>query len=445
MLRRLCWTLFAAVAIAGVPLQQAQALPAFALQTGQPCSTCHIGAFGPQLTPFGRQFKLGGYTLRAVQYTPPLALIAIASFLHTAKDQPAPPAPHYGVNDNATIDEIALLVAGGYGDHLGSFVEITYDGIGRSVGLDNSDIRAVDRETIMGSDVILGLSVNNAPTVQDAWATLPVWSFPFTDSALAPTPSPQPVLDGSFNGNVFGTSAYAWWDSDLYTEAGFYTSLSKGILRAVGVGADGTNLIDGAAPYLRVAYQKDYGPQNFEVGAFSFLGDIFPGRDQTTGHSDHFTDVGIDASYQFLGTGEHIATLNARYTHENETFDATELLGGASNHSDDLNEIVLNASYYWQNTIGVTVQHFDTWGSRDALLYVANRTEKPDSSGFLFQIDGTPFGKPDASPYGPWVNVRVGLQYSAYTKFNGAGRNFDGLGTNAGDNDALRLFIWTAF
>jgi hypothetical protein len=39
----------------------------------------------------------------------------------------------------------------------------------------------------------------------------------------------------------------------------------------------------------------------------------------------------------------------------------------------------------------------------------------------------------------------VGLQYSAYTKFNGAGRNFDGLGTNAGDNDALRLFIWTAF
>jgi len=84
-------------------------------------------------------------------------------------------------------------------------------------------------------------------------------------------------------------------------------------------------------------------------------------------------------------------------------------------------------------------------GSRDALLYVANRTEKPDSSGFLFQIDGTPFGKPDASPYGPWVNVRVGLQYSAYTKFNGAGRNFDGLGTNAGDNDALRLFIWTAF
>ncbi len=40
----------------------AQAVPSFALQTGQPCTSCHIGAFGPQLTAFGRAFKIGGYT-----------------------------------------------------------------------------------------------------------------------------------------------------------------------------------------------------------------------------------------------------------------------------------------------------------------------------------------------------------------------------------------------
>ena len=34
----------------------------FAQQTGQPCTACHIGAFGPQLTAFGRAFKIGGYT-----------------------------------------------------------------------------------------------------------------------------------------------------------------------------------------------------------------------------------------------------------------------------------------------------------------------------------------------------------------------------------------------
>ena len=42
---------------------RAVALPSFAQQTGQPCVTCHVGAFGPQLTPFGRALKLGGYTL----------------------------------------------------------------------------------------------------------------------------------------------------------------------------------------------------------------------------------------------------------------------------------------------------------------------------------------------------------------------------------------------
>src|ERR1700731_4611715 len=38
----------------------AQALPSFARQTGQPCGTCHTDF--PALTPYGRRFKLLGYT-----------------------------------------------------------------------------------------------------------------------------------------------------------------------------------------------------------------------------------------------------------------------------------------------------------------------------------------------------------------------------------------------
>jgi hypothetical protein len=38
----------------------AQAIPSFAAQTGQPCAACHVGAFGPQLKPYGRDFKLHG-------------------------------------------------------------------------------------------------------------------------------------------------------------------------------------------------------------------------------------------------------------------------------------------------------------------------------------------------------------------------------------------------
>ncbi len=48
----------AAVSFAGTP--SAHAVPSYARQTGQPCATCHT-AF-PELTPYGRQFKLTGYT-----------------------------------------------------------------------------------------------------------------------------------------------------------------------------------------------------------------------------------------------------------------------------------------------------------------------------------------------------------------------------------------------
>src|SRR6202166_5279870 len=56
---------FALVAVASGLLtivfsSPAQALPSFARQTGQPCGTCHTDF--PALTPYGRRFKLLGYT-----------------------------------------------------------------------------------------------------------------------------------------------------------------------------------------------------------------------------------------------------------------------------------------------------------------------------------------------------------------------------------------------
>ncbi|HEY5238388.1 MAG TPA: hypothetical protein VIJ62_08425, partial [Rhizomicrobium sp.] len=67
----------------------ASAVPSFAQQTGMPCTACHVGGFGPQLTPLGRQFKLDGYTMRAGDtFTPPVSAMAVASYIHTSEDQP---------------------------------------------------------------------------------------------------------------------------------------------------------------------------------------------------------------------------------------------------------------------------------------------------------------------------------------------------------------------
>ncbi|MEO6147078.1 MAG: hypothetical protein ABIT70_08515, partial [Sulfuriferula sp.] len=42
---------------------KAHAVPSFARQTGQNCVACHAGGQFPELTPYGRLFKLTGYTL----------------------------------------------------------------------------------------------------------------------------------------------------------------------------------------------------------------------------------------------------------------------------------------------------------------------------------------------------------------------------------------------
>jgi len=421
----------------------AAAVPSFAEQTGEPCTACHVGGFGPQLTPFGRTFKLEGYTMRAGSaFTNPVSAMAVASYVNTASDQPSPPAPHYGVNNNVTVDQVSAFVAGGIGDHFGGFTQWTYDGVGRAFSWDNIDLRATDHVTVRNMDVLLGVSLNNAPSVQDAWNSLPAWGYPYTGSDLSPAPAAATIFDGGMAQSVLGTSAYAYWDSTVYTEVALYWTPSHGFLSAMGTD-EGPGPLSRAAPYLRVAYQKDYGDSNFSIGAFGFFPSLHPGGDTSTGKSDSYTDLGFDGSYQFMGDASNIYTLNARYTHEHQNLAATFLLGGAAAPSNDLEDFRVDASYYWDNTVGGSIQFFDTWGSRDTLLYADNSTFKPDSTGVTFQVDGTLFGR-DMSMLGGRFNLRAGLQYTLYSKFDGASTNYDGFGRSASDNNTLRLFIWTA-
>ena len=76
---------------------QAQAVPSFARQTGLACSACHTVA--PQLTAFGRYFKLHGYVLGpeklsggskqlSIDQFPPLSAMIIVSDSVTRSAQP---------------------------------------------------------------------------------------------------------------------------------------------------------------------------------------------------------------------------------------------------------------------------------------------------------------------------------------------------------------------
>jgi hypothetical protein len=65
------------------------------------------------------------------------------------------------------------------------------------------------------------------------------------------------------------------------------------------------------------------------------------------------------------------------------------------------------------------------------------------SRGYVGLLEYVPFGKL-GSFAAPWLNLRVGVQYTAYQRFNGGGANYDGFGRSASDNNTLFGFFWFA-
>jgi hypothetical protein len=445
-LQRLAAVWLLATATLAVSATDAAAVPSFAAQTGEPCQACHVGGFGPQLTPVGREFKLQGYTLRTNDKSIPLSIMTVASYLNTAKPQNPPPTPHSDPNDNWALDQVSLFFAGGFGQHFGAFVQGTYDGVAQAWHWDNLDLRATTTVKVHKSDVTFGASLNNAPTVQDVWNTVPAWGFPYTTSTLAPAPGTSPLLNGALAQTSLGLTGYAWINSEIYLEGGAYWSPNANTLSRLGVDPTALGSIKGVAPYGRVAFQHDVGKGTLEVGAFGLHSDIYPGLDRSTGFTDGYTDLGIDASYVDTLDNSDVVSINGRLVHERQSLAATCALAGGDQTcvSNTLNDVHVDASYYWRDKIGLTLGAFDTTGSANAILYAGNRTLRPNSTGVLVQLDATPWGAGD-SPLGKRFNTRVGIQYTAYTRFNGARDNFDGAGANAADNNALRLFIWSAY
>ena len=437
----------AVLALAVFVTPPAHSVPSFTDQTGMPCQACHVGGFGPQLTPFGREFKLAGYTLRA-KASIPLAVMAIGSFNHTARAQN--PAPQYfKSNDNLSLDQASLFIAAGVNQHIGGFAQITYDGVGRAFSWDNLDLRLVNQGTVAGHDAVYGLSLNNSPMVQDVWNTTPAWGFPYTSSALAQTPAASPLIDGGLAQGVVGLTAYGWFAHHLYLEGGVYVSPKAGTLTWLGADPTSPGSIQGGAPYARVAWQQDLAGGTAEIGAFALKAAINPGLDRSTGYRDHYTDLGLDASWLKPRANGDTITVNLRYTHESSNLQASCALDafGLGSTAPDCARLKLNewrgdVAYNWRGKVGLTLGGFATSGTSSAALYPP--TNRPDSNGVTAQVDYTPWGAGD-SPLGSRLNIRFGVQYTAYGRFNGGVHDIDGNGTPASANDTLRAFTWVAF
>jgi hypothetical protein len=426
--------------VAGLLGQPAEALPLFARQTGEPCATCHTAFL--ELTPFGRRFKLGGYQLKGGDWKgPPFAVFLQPGFSHTQAPQPGGAAPGFAANNDFAMQQISAFTGGALAPHLGGFIQGTYNGVGHTFSWDNTDIRYVNSIKVNGHTLLWGITLNNNPTVQDVWNTTPAFRFPYITSAFEPTPTAKTFIDQVYAQQVLGLSAYTLLDDMFYFEFGGYRPLSTQTQKALGINPSGESPISGIAPYWRVAAEKNIGNHSLELGTFGLSGQVFPMGLSQAG-TDSFTDVGVDAQYQFLGD-PHMVTARAAWIHQHQNTRASQLLGLASNSNDTLQSLNASVSYIYNQTWSLTAGRIAIAGTADAALY-GTPTGGPNSAGWILELAYLPFSH-GGPKFWPWLNFRIGLQYTRWSKFNGASTNIDGMGRSAHDNNTLFLYVWTVF
>jgi hypothetical protein len=438
----------------------AWAVPAFARQTGMSCSSCHT--VFPELTPFGRQFKAGGYTMTTkpqvteggeegkrnaleLPVSLPIGVMAITGFTHTAVPQQIAPSGPPARNDEISLpQQFSIFYAGKIAPKLGAFIQLTYDAPGDHIGFDNTDIRLAHTIDIKGKSLIIGATLNNSPTVSDLWNSTPAWGMPYVGSASAPTPSASTLIEGKLAQSVAGGGLYAFFNGWIYAEFDLYKSAPLGVSIPYDASTGATNIIDGALAYWRLAGEKEFGNHSISVGTFGLHGSLMPGGTyvDNSGESpvtlthplvppgDQYTDVAFDMQYQYIGE-DHIFSVIASYIFERQLLTATHEFGNSDNLENKLHSFKASASYIYSRTVGARVTFATMRGTGDDTLYGGTGPRATTLSGELF--------------YTPWHNVKIGAAYTGYLDFNGMNGGNGGGPNTAGNNNTIYAYAWLAF
>ncbi len=437
--------LFGVFAFAAAP---AYAIPSFGRQMGVSCATCHTVM--PDLNAFGRQFKLRGYTLGArldsnpFPYNLPLSAgLQVGNTAVKDRSNGANPEEDFPQSNKTIVQQFALYYGGKVAGKVGAMVQYNWDGVEKKWGAEMGDIRYADSTTAGGKNLVYGLSVANSPTVQDLWNTSPMWFFPHTETAGI-LPMNTSLFDMTLDNQIGAVALYGMYDAQFYGEVGFFRNGRRGIFKPLNAGAELTTAIDGNAPHLRFAWEKNVGPHSFEIGTHVLRADIFPDPQNLNGPTDRFTDYVLDGQYQY-GAGAHLFSLHAFYDHEKRSWDATFPAGMASNPSDKLNTFKASAHYWYQRKYGGGIGYFDYRGDTDEMKYAmadepsaqGNALGSPNTRGWMAEVNWLPLANAQ--------NLKLGLRYTAYSKFNGASNDYNGFGRNASDNNSWFAYIWLLY
>jgi len=441
-----------------IQVPTASAIPSYARQTGFPCKSCHY--MPPELTPLGRAFKLNGYTMAGkptvtspgkgntsglnILESFPLSVLFDTAFTSLKSPQPVVPASGTGTvsSQNGSFqfpEDASLFLAGAWATHVGSFVQVTYSAQNDHFSWDNSDIRYANATKLFGKDLAFGITLNNNPGVEDLWNSSPAWGYPWVNSDWAPKPNAAAIINGGLAQDVAGVGGYAMWDNHLYLDVTAYRSAHLGSALP-NTGAGQSINIRGVSPYWRAAWQQNSGNNNFMVGTYGIYVKTTPLA--ISGAEDVYTDWAADFQYdrtipQFHGD---VLSLRGTYIRENSSLLATYNNEGANFAQHHLNTVQANAEYHIGDKYSGTIGFFNVTGTSDTALYpsqvpvTGNTNGDPHSNGYIANLS-----------WWPVQNIGLMLQYVGYTRFNGAGTNYDGLGRNAGSNNTLYLLARFVF
>lgn len=441
-------TLFAAATIVSFCAHAAYAVPSYSRQTGLPCASCHYAP--PELNAFGRKFKLEGYTFATKAEVSddkkdhnsalhlleafPLSVVLDTSFTSTKAPQPATQ------NGNFEFPQAAsLFLAGAWAEHVGSFLQVTYDSQADHFTWDNTDIRyANNNGHFLDKSLTYGLTLNNNPTVEDLWNSTPAWGFPFVSSNVAPGPSAGAIINGGLAQDVAGIGGYAMWNEHLYLAGTIYRSEHIGGSQPNPGTGFGIN-IRGLAPYWRLAWQTSSANNNLEIGTYGMHLKSSPNA--ITGLEDSYTDWAAD--FQFDRTlpslkGD-VLSFRGTYIRENSSLDASFTEGAAGFVSHHLNTAQANVEYHFGTRVAATAGFFDVTGSADPVIFAAapvsgSANGSPQSNGYLINLS-----------WWPQQNIDLAFQYTGYLRFNGAATNYDAAGRNANGNNSVYLLARFVF
>jgi hypothetical protein len=418
--------------------QIASALPIFARQTGQNCLACHAGGQFPELTNYGRMFKLTGYTIG--KRTLPFALMGVGTYASLASTTDAAngsPQETYAKNGTPLLSSGSLFIGGKITDNTGAFVQVTYDNYASQSGngdwhghssADNMDFRYADHFVGTSQDLIFGVSLNNNPSVSDPWNTAPAWmqyvppgspgSYSFVD---ANAPYPATASDGG----VAGLTAYLLWNKSIYGEVGFYRTADQflSFMTAGTPDEEKTHLQGSNNPYWRLAYTHEWGPSNIMVGTSGMVAHVFDGS-TTPSDQDAYQrikNIGLDTQYQYL-LDPHSVTAQLAYM----KLTVDDSVNGAGGTGIDKPDVLRGKlTYVYQARYGGSLSYFDQTDTKD---------RAQETRGVTCELFWTPI-----------QYVRIGAQYTAYDKYGGASSNYDGFGRDASDNDTLFMYVWGAY